>query len=216
MELRGAKQQAEKGQPTVYVKIKRIRYDTAHGFAHIDRYNLKGYPLYYLYAGNSPGRTTVVYGKIRQDYEVMFPKINHACSPDQLTSFMADIANTEIDLLLEDANYFIFVEAKESRWLARSSVTDLQIEYPVAGSWMDGQLASGYIDLVALEDGRVDIIDFKTDTPPPGSVEQTHPKYASQVRIYGKLLETAGILKDRHLRCGLLFTADGSIRWIDL
>jgi hypothetical protein len=42
------------------------------------------------------------------------------------------------------------------------------------------------------------------------------PKCAAQVRIYGKLLETAGIVKDRHLRCGLLFTVDGSIRWIDL
>jgi hypothetical protein len=31
-----------------------------------------------------------------------------------------------------------------------------------------------------------------------------------------KLVETAGILRDRHLRSGLLFTADGSIRWIDL
>jgi ATP-dependent exoDNAse (exonuclease V) beta subunit len=80
----------------------------------------------------------------------------------------------------------------------------------------NGQLASGYIDLVVVEDGRVDIIDFKTDNSPTRPVEQTYPKYAAQVRIYGKLIETAGILKDRHLRCGLLFTADGSIRWIDL
>jgi hypothetical protein len=46
-------------------------------------------------------------------------------------------------------------------------------------------------------------------------VEQIYPKYVGQVRIYGKLLETTGILKDRHLRSGLLFTADGSIRWIE-
>jgi hypothetical protein len=38
---------------------------------------------------------------------------------------------------------------------------------------------------------------------------------AAQVRIYGKLLEAADI-KERRLRCGLLFTADASIRWIDL
>ena len=75
---------------------------------------------------------------------------------------------------------------------------------------------SGYIDLVAVTNGRVDVIDFKTDMPPPGSVEQTYPKYITQVRIYGKLLEAAGVLKDRRLRCGLLFTADGTIRWIDL
>ena len=69
--------------------------------------------------------------------------------------------------------------------------------------------------LVAVEDSHVDVIDFKTDTPQSGPVEQTYPKYAAQVRIYGKLLETAGILKDRHLRCGLLFSADGNIRWIN-
>lgn len=58
-------------------------------------------------------------------------------------------------------------------------------------------------------------MDFKTDTAPSGPEEQTYPKYASQVRIYGKLLETAGVLKDGRLRCGLLFSADGSIRWLD-
>ena len=44
---------------------------------------------------------------------------------------------------------------------------DLPLEYPVAGLWTDGQLASRYIDLLAVEDDRVDIIDFKTDTPHP-------------------------------------------------
>jgi ATP-dependent exoDNAse (exonuclease V) beta subunit len=108
------------------------------------------------------------------------------------------------------------VEALKATGLVRSLGSGLQLEYPVAGPWIGGQLASGYIDLVGVEDQRVDIIDFKTDTPPAGAVEQTYPKYAAQVRIYGKLLETADILKGRHLRCGLLFTADGSIRWIDL
>jgi len=107
------------------------------------------------------------------------------------------------------------LDALRTAGLARSPCADLQIEYPVAGPWSDGQLLSGYIDLVAVTNGQVDLIDFKTDAPPTGPVEQTYPKYSAQVRIYGKLLETAGILKDRHLRCGLLFTADGSIRWID-
>jgi ATP-dependent exoDNAse (exonuclease V) beta subunit len=107
------------------------------------------------------------------------------------------------------------LEALKTAGLARSPGADLQLEYPVAGPWTDGQLASGYIDFVAVEDGRVEVIDFKTDTPPPGLVEQSYPKYAAQVRICGKLLETAGILKNRHLRYGLLFTADGSIWWVN-
>jgi ATP-dependent exoDNAse (exonuclease V) beta subunit len=49
------------------------------------------------------------------------------------------------------------------------------------------QLANGYFDLIAVQDGRVDIIDFKTDTPSSGPVKQTYPKYAAQVRICGVL-----------------------------
>jgi ATP-dependent helicase/nuclease subunit A len=106
------------------------------------------------------------------------------------------------------------LDALRAAGLARSPGSDLQLEYPVAGPCTDGQLASGYIDLVAVEDGRVDIIDFKTDAPPPGPVEQTYPKYAAQVRTYGKLLEATGVLKASRFRCGLLFTANGSIHWL--
>jgi hypothetical protein len=59
------------------------------------------------------------------------------------------------------------------------------------------------VNVVAVEDGQLDVIDFTTDPRPPGPVEQAYPKYAAQVRIYGKLLETAGILEDRN--CALWF-----------
>jgi ATP-dependent exoDNAse (exonuclease V) beta subunit len=52
--------------------------------------------------------------------------------------------------------------------------------------------------VTVVEDGQLDVIDFKTDPHPPGPVEQAYSKYAAQVRIYGKLLETAGILKNRN------------------
>ena len=80
------------------------------------------------------------------------------------------------------------LEALKVAGLARPPGADLQLEYPIAGLWNDGQLASGFIDLVAVEDGRVDVIDFKIDIPASGGVEQTYPKYAAQVRVYGKLL----------------------------
>jgi ATP-dependent helicase/nuclease subunit A len=106
------------------------------------------------------------------------------------------------------------LEALSVAGLARQLGANLQIEYPIAGPWTDGQLVSGYIDLIAVEDGRIDVIDFKTDTPPPGPVEQSYPKYVAQVRIYRKLLEATGVLKSHHFRCGLLFTANGSIHWL--
>jgi hypothetical protein len=87
------------------------------------------------------------------------------------------------------------LEALKAAGLARLPGADLQLEYPVTATWSDGQLASGYIDLVAVEHDRVNVIAFKTDTPPPGLLEQTYPKYAAQVRVYGKLLEATGVLK---------------------
>jgi ATP-dependent helicase/nuclease subunit A len=89
------------------------------------------------------------------------------------------------------------------------------LEYPVAGAWEGGQLLAGYIDLVAAINGRLDVIDFKTDAPPGGAVEQAYPEYVAQVRAYGRLLEAAGIGTGRRLRCGLLFTADGMTRWVE-
>jgi ATP-dependent helicase/nuclease subunit A len=99
--------------------------------------------------------------------------------------------------------------------LARAPGPDLQIEYPIAGAWDGGLLLSGYIDLVAVADGHVDVIDFKTDAPPQGPVEHAYPRYVGQVRAYGRLLGASGIPKDRTIRCGLLFTADGEIRWVE-
>ncbi len=107
------------------------------------------------------------------------------------------------------------LDALRAAGLARPLGLDLQIEYPVAGPWDAGRLLSGYIDLVSVLESAVDVIDFKTDAPPQQPVERAYPEYAAQVRAYGRLLQAAGILKDRRLRCGLLFTADGGIRWVE-
>ncbi|HXG51503.1 MAG TPA: UvrD-helicase domain-containing protein [candidate division Zixibacteria bacterium] len=91
----------------------------------------------------------------------------------------------------------------------------LCLEYPIAGQWEEGRLATGFIDLIAVDDRRLTVIDFKTDLPPSGPIEESYPHYAAQVRAYGKLLGIAGLLVGRGLRCGLLFTADGAIRWLE-
>lgn len=105
------------------------------------------------------------------------------------------------------------LDALQSEGVLRPIGPDLQVEYPVAGTWGDGQLLSGYIDFLCATADRLDVIDLKTDAPPQGSVETAYPEYVSQVRIYGRLLEAAGVIGGRQLRCGLLFTADGIIRW---
>jgi ATP-dependent helicase/nuclease subunit A len=62
--------------------------------------------------------------------------------------------------------------------------------------------------------GRLEVIDFKTDAPPEGPLEAGYAEYAAQVAAYGRLLDASGLLGERRLRCGLLFTADGRIRWL--
>jgi ATP-dependent helicase/nuclease subunit A len=106
------------------------------------------------------------------------------------------------------------LNALRSEGLARSIGRDLQIEYPIAGAWDGGQLRSGYIDLIGLTDDRLDVIDFKTDAPPEGALANVYPDYAGQIWLYGALLTAAGLTRGRRLRCGVLFTADGIIRWL--
>jgi ATP-dependent exoDNAse (exonuclease V) beta subunit len=56
------------------------------------------------------------------------------------------------------------------------------------GAWDDGQLLTGFVDLVAIAGDRLEVTDFKTDAPPPGSVEGIYPEYAAQVGIYAAWL----------------------------
>jgi ATP-dependent helicase/nuclease subunit A len=121
-----------------------------------------------------------------------------------LTEHLAEVA--------EDVERAIAALAREG--IAGPTGPSLQLEYPVAGAWDGGRLLSGFVDLVAVRGDRLDIIDFKTDAPPASvAVEQAYPEYAEQVRLYARLLENAG-LGAMSVRCGLLFTGDGAIRWV--
>jgi ATP-dependent helicase/nuclease subunit A len=106
------------------------------------------------------------------------------------------------------------VAALQNEGLAGPIGRHLRVEYPIAAASGGGQLLSGYIDLVGATEEVFRVIDFKTDAPPISSVEQIYPEYAAQVLEYGRLIAASGLLGDRRLSCGLLFTADGAIRWI--
>ena len=103
--------------------------------------------------------------------------------------------------------------ALDAAGLRRVLGPDLQLEYPVALA-RNGKLLVGYVDLLSATDDRVDVIDFKTDQPPRGDVAATHADYVAQVRTYAEILQELGVATGRTVRCGLLFTADGLIRWV--
>ena len=87
-------------------------------------------------------------------------------------------------------------------------------EYPLAMSWKDGKLLSGYLDLLAVSPERVTVIDYKTDAPRPGPLPTAYPEYAAQLRLYGDLLHAAGVIGTRALQLGVLLTASGELRWL--
>jgi ATP-dependent helicase/nuclease subunit A len=85
------------------------------------------------------------------------------------------------------------------------------LEYPIAGLASNGDLLAGYVDLVAVLAGRTVVLDFKTDLPPEDT-QGLSPRYVEQVQGYADALQRA--LDVGPIRAGLLFTADGAIRWL--
>jgi hypothetical protein len=71
------------------------------------------YPLYYMYRRDPGDTLNVVCSRILQDYNELYAEIKDDHPRDELTTLAADIANTEVDLLIEDVDYFVFVEAKD-------------------------------------------------------------------------------------------------------
>ena len=97
--------------------------------------------------------------------------------------------------------------------LRRAPGPDLQLEYPVALA-ADGKLVQGYVDLLGVRDGRLAVVDFKTDAPPADDVHATHAAYVEQVRSYARILEELGLAVPGTVSAGLLFTAEQEIRWV--
>jgi len=106
------------------------------------------------------------------------------------------------------------LDALRAEGLVRRPGPELQLEYPIAGALASGQLLGGYIDLISVMHGQVTVLDFKTDLPPAGRVEETYPEYVSQVSHYARLIEAARLAPVGQTRCGLLFAADGHIHWV--
>jgi ATP-dependent helicase/nuclease subunit A len=105
------------------------------------------------------------------------------------------------------------LDALRAEGLFRRPGPDLQLEYPVAGAWEGGKLVSGYVDLIAVTGNRFDLIDFKTDASPTGTIAEAYPAYCAQVRTYARLAEA--IAYAHHTRWGLLLTAEGRVHWLE-
>jgi ATP-dependent helicase/nuclease subunit A len=68
---------------------------------------------------------------------------------------------------------------------------------------------SGRIDRLAVTDGEVLVVDFKTNRPPPERVEDVPPFYVTQMALYRAALEK--VFPGRHVSCALVWTEGPSL-----
>src|SRR5690606_27061220 len=130
-------------------------------------------------------------------------------SPDAAVARVA--TNTGLRLHLDEA---VADVARAFAALEQLGITkldgQLRLEYPIAG--VAGTcLVAGYVDLVAITARGPIILDFKTDIAPAPS-DPLPQRYVEQVLGYAKVLASG--LGVANLQSGLLFTSDGSIRWL--
>ncbi|MHA1597285.1 MAG: PD-(D/E)XK nuclease family protein, partial [Alphaproteobacteria bacterium] len=76
-------------------------------------------------------------------------------------------------------------------------------EVPLCGV-IDGRVVSGRIDRLLVTDDEIRIIDYKTNRPPPDSVDGVAPDYLSQMATYRQLL--ADVYPGRKITCILAWT----------
>jgi ATP-dependent helicase/nuclease subunit A len=84
-------------------------------------------------------------------------------------------------------------------------------EVPVVGT-VGGIVVSGRIDRLVVADGRVGIVDFKTNRPIPAGPDLVPGPYIRQLALYRALV--AKIYPKLTITCGIIWTAAPRLMWI--
>ncbi|OUS13908.1 double-strand break repair helicase AddA [Rhodospirillales bacterium 47_12_T64] len=90
-----------------------------------------------------------------------------------------------------------------------------QAEVPVVGLVKrdgDVEVISGQVDRLVISDKKVKIIDYKTNRPPPQSVEKVHRAYLRQMAAYRSVLRQ--IYPDHEIEAHLLWTDDARLMYL--
>ncbi|MCQ4633807.1 double-strand break repair helicase AddA [Shinella sp. CPCC 100929] len=72
---------------------------------------------------------------------------------------------------------------------------------------------SGRIDRMAVTETAVEIVDFKTNRVPPGSLKDIPFEHRAQLAIYRAIL--GPLYPGREIRCGLIYTETAKTYWLD-
>ncbi|MEO7734972.1 MAG: 3'-5' exonuclease [Kofleriaceae bacterium] len=151
--------------------------------------------------GTAFGETVhVAIGLVLQDGMTAEDAVARAAARSSISTHLRDAVDDVARVLA--ALHDLGLEAGRGRY---------QLEYPVAGPGPAGALVAGYVDLVVEISGCIVLLDFKTDTPPTPEDPMSHA-YIDQVAGYARVLEQG--LGIGQIRAGLLYSADGAVRWL--
>ncbi len=89
---------------------------------------------------------------------------------------------------------------------------DSVAEVPLTGV-VAGAVVSAQIDRLAVTDDTVEIVDFKTNRPPPTSAADVAPIYVRQMALYRDLLRQ--VFPGKNVRCVLLWTVEARSMTLD-
>ncbi|MBY0331514.1 MAG: PD-(D/E)XK nuclease family protein, partial [Acetobacteraceae bacterium] len=85
---------------------------------------------------------------------------------------------------------------------------DSLAEAPIAGR-VGGQLIAGQVDRLVVGAARVLVLDYKTNRPPPRSLDAVPPLYLRQMAAYRAVLRAA--FPGRPVACALVWTYGATV-----
>ena len=110
-------------------------------------------------------------------------------------------------------------KARRKRGLVQQAEAEPFIEGAVPGDGPEGRerhrrkaALRRRIDRMAVTEDAVEIVDFKTNRAPPGSVDDIPFEHRAQLAIYRTIL--APLYPGREIRCGLIYTEAARTYWL--
>ena len=177
----------------------------------------RGFGVHRLRAHWRPGRYGPQFG---ETVHRAIERVVRSRAPDASTAVAHAARVTELDHHIDEAVADVeraVAALRAERWLEDPRVVFRVRRYPIAGSLAPEALLAGYIDLFGTHAGRDRRRRLQDG---PGAVRRrggpAYPSYAEQVATYARLLACRPLASTKAdaPRAALLFTHDGTLRWV--
>lgn len=152
--------------------------------------------------GTDPFRRGVLLHRLLQLLPDMEPARRRAAGHALLTRPVHALSEAQVESWLDEV-LAVLDDPEFAPVFAPGSRAEVPIVGQVTG--VDGvQIVSGRIDRLAVAPDAVLIVDYKTNRPPPASIDAVSDMYMRQMATYRSLV--AALYPGREVRCALLWT----------